>query len=238
MQITQAYFTDNNSPPPGPILDCMETVKRYISDLPHVVYEMDAARSFIHDHLGIDVVASFDKLNPYAYKADLFRYCALYVVGGWYFDCTVRLNTSVAIPDYCNSVAFRDAPIVTNSAWSVWNGALFARPNHPVYERAINMVVDNCKNNYYGSCNLCPTGPLLLGRAFAMQGDDIGNLFFNNMHLTPGYPIKNPALVLSDGVIFAYLKNTGLVGLGPYSASGTNVYSDFYKNRNVYKADF
>lgn len=235
MQVTQAYFTDNDNPPPQPILDCMATVERYINSLPHVIYDLSGARAFIIKHFGNEVLDAFDKLNPYAYKADLFRYCALFAIGGWYFDSTVRINTSVIIPDYCNSIAFRDVPIVTNSAWSVWNGALFSKPGNQVYELAINLIIENCNNNYYGSCNLCPTGPLLLGRAFATVGDDIGNLFFNVVNLTPGYKTKNPALVLSDGVIFAFLKQAGLAGLGSYGVSGGNIYSDFYNFGNVYK---
>lgn len=234
MQVTQVYFNDTNSPPPEPIVECMNTVKRYVYDMPHVLYDLESARAFLLEQMGSEVVAAFDKLQPYAYKADLFRYCALYSVGGWYFDCTVRLATSVIIPENCNSVAFRDAPIVTNSAWSVWNGAIFSRKNHRVFERAIDYVLDNCQKNYYGTCNLCPTGPLLLGRAYANFGDDPGNLFFNLVQLTPGYNLKNPALVLSDGVIFAFLKNTGHFGLTSYNATGTNSYSDLYNRRLVY----
>lgn len=235
MQVTQVFFNDNNMVPPEPVVDCMNTVKRYIHDMPHVIYDLESARAFLLENMGNEVAEAFDKLNPYAYKADLFRYCALYVFGGWYFDCTVRLNTSVVIPDYCNSVSFRDFPLVTNSAWSVWNGALFARPNHKAYELAINLVLSNCKVEYYGTCNLSPTGPVLLGRAFASINDDPGNLFFNYVHLTPGYGLKNPALVLSDGTIFAYLKNTGQVGLVGYNTSGTNNYSELYSRREVYK---
>lgn len=235
MQVTQVFFSDNNTAPPDEIVDCMNTVKRYVHIMPHVIYNLDSAREFLLEHMGYEIVTAFDKLNPYAYKADLFRYCALFVHGGWYFDCTVKLNTTVFIPDNCNSVSFRDFPLVTNSAWSVWNGALFSRPNHKAYELAINSVLANCKSEYYGTCNLSPTGPVLLGRAFASINDDLGNLFFNCVHLTPGYRLKNPALVLSDGTIFAYLKNTGAVGLAGYNTSGTNNYSELYDRREVYK---
>lgn len=234
MQVTQVYFNDDNSSPPGPINDCMNTVRTYIHDLPHVLYNLESARSFLVQHMGCDVLAAFDKLKPYAYKADLFRYCVLYTIGGWYFDSAVRVVKNVVIPEECNSVAFRDFPLVTNSAWSVLNGVMFSRPKNPVYETAINLVLDNCKNFYYGTCNLCPTGPVLLGRAFAIIGDQPGNLFFNHVHLTPGYALKNPALVLSDGVIFAYLKNSGPGSLASYGAVGTNSYPELYSAKNIY----
>lgn len=234
MQVTQVYFNDTNSPPPEPIVSCINSVRSGIYDLPHFLYDLDAARSLLQQHTGIEVVTAFDKLRPYAYKADLFRYFALYAFGGWYFDCTVKLQRSIIIPENCRSVAFRDFPRVTNSSWSVWNGALFSRPGHPVYETAIDLVLENCRNNYYGTCNLCPTGPVLLGRAFARHGVDPGNLFFNCVYLTPGYTVKNPALVLSDGEIFAHLKNSGRVGLEGYGAHGTNDYAELYSLNDIY----
>ncbi|WP_448366240.1 glycosyltransferase [Fluviibacter phosphoraccumulans] len=212
----------------------MNTIKRYIHDLPHVLYNLESARSFLVQHMSSDVLDAFDKLKPYAYKADLFRYCVLYTIGGWYFDATVRLNTGVIIPAEINCVSFRDFPLPTNSSWSLANGALFARPNNKVYELAINLVLNNCRDLNYGTCNLCPTGPVLLGRAFAIHGDDISNLFFNYVHLTPGYSIKNPALVLSDGLIFAYLKEGGAGGLSDYAVTGYNSYAEIYMRKNVY----
>ncbi len=68
-----------------------------------------------------------------------------------------------------------------------------------------------------------------------MIGDDANNMFFNYIHLTPGYALKNPALVLSDGLIFAYLKNTGSIGLAGYGTTGTNSYAELYSRRDVYK---
>lgn len=236
MQITQVFFTDNdNCPVPQSIQDCIASVRKHFPDLPHKLFNLEQARVFISENFDQDVVKAFDKLQPYAYKADLFRYCALYNVGGWYFDVTVRLNTGVIIPDAINCVSFRDFPATTNSSWSVYNGALFSRPKLSVYESAIKSVVDNCKNEYYGTCNLCPTGPVLLGKSFASFGDDPANLFFNTVHLTPGYSIKNPALVLSDGLIFAFLKQNGAGGLADYGAVGTNNYSFLYSSKSIYK---
>lgn len=234
MQITQVFFTDNDSPVPQSIINCIDSVKMQFPNMPHVIYNIESARSFIKDNLDATVLNAFDMLRPYAYKADLFRYCALYILGGWYFDSTVRLNTGVIIPENINCVSFRDYPATTNSCWSVFNGVLFARPGNKVYNFAINEVVNNCNTKYYGTCNLSPTGPVLLGRAFATFGDDPHNLFFNTIHLTPGYTVKNPALVLSDGVIFAYLKQRGASGLSDYGAIGTNNYVDFYNNKTVY----
>ena len=43
-------------------------------------------REFIKEHFNHDVLNAYDILVPGAYKADLFRYCYLYINGGCYFD--------------------------------------------------------------------------------------------------------------------------------------------------------
>ena len=43
-------------------------------------------RDFIAKHFSEEVVYTFDKLKPGAYKADLWRYCVMYITGGIYLD--------------------------------------------------------------------------------------------------------------------------------------------------------
>lgn len=234
MQVSQIFFTDENIDPPDQILNCIQTVKNAYGDMVYVLYKLDEARSFLRVHLGNEVLIAFDKLVPYAYKADLFRYCLMYVTGGWYFDVTIKIETRLDIPEYCDTVAFRDVGITTNSSWTILNGILFSRPGSAVYKMAINMILDNSRNLYYGSCSLCPTGPNLLGKAFAAFGDSSKNLFFNYNYLTPGYAQKNPALLFPDGTIFAFLKNTGNVGVKDFCAAGINNYAEIYALRNIY----
>ena len=41
---------------------------------------------FIKNNYPVDVLEAFNKLIPGAYKADLWRYCVLYKLGGIYLD--------------------------------------------------------------------------------------------------------------------------------------------------------
>ena len=45
-------------------------------------------REFLLANFDARVLAAYDKLVPGAYKADLFRYCAVYELGGLYLDFT------------------------------------------------------------------------------------------------------------------------------------------------------
>jgi mannosyltransferase OCH1-like enzyme len=235
VQISQAYFSSNKTPLPPYLGECVETAKQIFPMLRHVLYDMESAREFIAKQFGSEVVTAFDKLNPYAYKVDLFRYCVLHAVGGWYFDIAVRPLARVNVPQDIETIAFRDMMIFSQTNWACSTGILYARPNSAVYQKAIELAVGNCKSNYYGINPLCPTGPVVLGKAFALQGESSNRLFGDLMVLTPNHNKKNIAYVLHDGTIFAFGKPAGGGDLTQVGASGTNNYNDFYAARTVYK---
>ena len=64
-------------------------------------YNDDEAADFISTHFPPEVRQAYDDLLPGAFKADLFRYCALFVYGGVYADVDVMLTSKleVAIDD-------------------------------------------------------------------------------------------------------------------------------------------
>ena len=51
-------------------------------------YNDEDCREFIETYFENKVLKAYDSLIPTAYKADLFRYCILYVKGGIYGDLT------------------------------------------------------------------------------------------------------------------------------------------------------
>jgi mannosyltransferase OCH1-like enzyme len=44
-------------------------------------------RTFIKNNFNVDILVAYDMIIPGSFKADLFRYCYLYINGGCYFDC-------------------------------------------------------------------------------------------------------------------------------------------------------
>lgn len=48
----------------------------------NVYFSGRECRQFVLDHFGRRTCEAYDKLVPGAYRADLFRYCAVYVLGG------------------------------------------------------------------------------------------------------------------------------------------------------------
>lgn len=235
MQISQIYLSDGDNELPPYIKGCIEAAQDLFPHFQHVLYNLGLAREFLVKNFGNEVLNAFDGLNPYAYKADLLRYCLLHAEGGWYFDIAVRPLLPIEVPSDIETIAFKDMPIISQTTWSCANTVLYAQPKSPVYENAVKLVLENCKNNYYGINSLCPTGPVLLGKAFALQGESSRRVFGDFIQLTPLHNNKNPAFVLPDGLIFAFGKPMGGGDLSGVGTKGTNNYNDFYQSRTVYK---
>ena len=140
-------------------------------DWTHHYFTDEDQRAFISEYFDKDVLWAYDQLIPGAYKADLWRYCILYVKGGVYVDHKFILNKplNAIIPNDCQFATFKDRHQSHKTRWSfkhyLWQGLIIAAPKHPFLKKAIDLVVENTQKGYYGHDGLSITGPALLGRA-------------------------------------------------------------------------
>ena len=63
-----------------------DNIKKYAPDYELRFYDDDDCRSFLNEHYGESHVDKFNSLQLGAHKADFFRYCLLYQLGGVYMD--------------------------------------------------------------------------------------------------------------------------------------------------------
>lgn len=235
MNISQIFLTsEKQSPIPKQLLDRTETFTKGYPGAAHIIYREDTLRLFIKENFNKKVLWAYDALTPMAYKADLGRYCLLYELGGWYFDISCRLNIPVKLSPGVELLAFRDIQKHSGTACSCAIGCLYARPGAAGLQIAIEMIVDNVKNQYYGLTALCPTGPTLFGRALAQHGADNRYLFGDYLELTHGYQKVNRAFVLPNGTILAWGKECGGGDLKALGAKKTDNYNVHWANRAVY----
>jgi len=132
------------------------------------LYDFDQAKEFIEANFSQDVVQAYNNIVPKAYKADLFRYCALYVYGGVYADIKIVPTDSLDSiltenPDFL-SVKDRQEKYSEFDGY-IANGFICAKPQHQFLKQAIEMVASNSEQGYYGNDPLCPAGPGLLSKA-------------------------------------------------------------------------
>lgn len=134
-------------------------------------YSDKGSRDFIKNNFNNRVLDTYDKLIPGAYKADLFRYCILYKRGGIYSDLSqsflLPLENFIDVKND-NLVLVKDRNLtnligdeIGKSVEGIQISFMASRPNNKIYLNAINEIIKNCENNYYGGTAMSPTGPQL-----------------------------------------------------------------------------
>jgi hypothetical protein len=177
--------------------DAMATWADLNPDWNYHFFDHDDQRDFIQNHFSNDVLAAYDQLIPGAYRADLWRYCVLYTLGGIYADHKLMLHQSLntLLPENIGFLAFKDLgrdqePHRAHNAYA-WQGVLAAPPKHPFLKRAIDDIVHHIQNGYYGYDPLSITGPCLLGEAInATLGQANDRPIAVGHHEDPAYDIQ------------------------------------------------
>jgi hypothetical protein len=237
MQLTQIYISED-SQPMGELLEFnAKKARAALPKLNYRIYGDSDIKELISSHFDQEILNTYNRLRPFAYKSDLARYCILHEVGGWYLDIGLSASgAQINVPNSISLIAFRDQPYRhTASSFACANGAIYAKAKHSATAKAIELIVENTRNEYYGLTPLCPTGPTLWGRAIAITGIDNSCIFGDFLELTPSYSKKNKAMVLPDGTILAFHKQSGGGDLKALGAKGTNNYNDFWHNKQAYQ---
>jgi hypothetical protein len=190
--------------------------------------------NLLSDSFSREIKEAFNTLVPYAYKADLARYCILYQYGGFYLDLGVSNFKPFPVLDN-DLIAFSDG-FDGESSWNVSNGLIYANPKIGILENCIIQVVQNSKSDYYGKTPLWPTGPGLFGREIARSvGDfriELGNYdwhyYRRNRFVLPrvGCVAKGKRRVLSKNNL---LRNFSR------GIPGGNDYTSLWKDRQIYE---
>lgn len=234
MQVTQIFLTDDNSELSPFLLDATNMVANCFPDFSHKIYRNQDVEDFLEEHYDSSVVSAYHKVKPYSYKCDLARYCITNIIGGWYFDISIRCLTGIKVPSNCSLVAFRDINRYTRVSWACDGGVFYSPVQNPILDEAIFQIVDNIQREYYGLTPLCPTGPTAWGQAIASSSIDDTVIFGDSIELTPQHPNKNKALVLPDGTIFALKKPANGGDLSALGATGVNNYNELWYTRDLY----
>lgn len=110
-----------------------------------------------------EYINDYKSLVPGAYKADLLRLLLLYKFGGIYNDIGhVYLQPLNKILNGESLLLCKDK--VYN--YFLHNAIIGSIPNHPMIAKAIDVLINNVRNRYYGDDPLFPTGPGAFGKAF------------------------------------------------------------------------
>jgi mannosyltransferase OCH1-like enzyme len=155
---------------PDPILKSINKWKDLNKEYKYKFYDDDDCRNFIKEHFGNEVSICFDILIPGAFKADLFRYCVLYIKGGVYAD--IDTEPLISLSDILQNYNYDFVSVKEkNNIPGIYQAFIACKPKILFLKKVIEQIVTNVKNKYYPNLKkykdpwigvLSITGPVLL----------------------------------------------------------------------------
>lgn len=133
---------------------------------------------FIRKNFKHDVYDCYKRLIPGAYKADLWRYCILYVYGGIYLDIKYQPHNNFKFINLTEQEHF----CLDIDGKNIYNAIMVCKKGNPKCLLAIQLIVQNVKTRYYGVSSLDITGPGLLARCIETtdKSVDMQHVLINN----------------------------------------------------------
>ncbi len=236
--VHQIVFADPGSPTPSDYIDeAMRSVRKAFPRCHYTVWSLNDAVAFIAEHFPPDVLRAFHCLRPYAYKADLFKYCVLHVIGGWYVDAGIRMLKSPLSASFAHVPTPPEFVLFSSrGGWSApWDcslALLYAEPGHPVFTTAIAEVVANCRERRYGTNPICPT-MTPFGRALAIH-DVRENIKLGYMVDVKGSSFGRAYELQPFGLVATKKPNARGGDVASVGLAGSNNYAEMWKQREVF----
>jgi len=200
------------------------------------LYDDNMCREFIKNNFNEDTLFAFDNLIPGAYKADLWRYCVLYINGGIYIDIKFIIDSKSPIKfiDLINEeYLVRDIIIKPNSLECeefIYQAFIVSKPKNEILKKCIEKIVFNVRNRVYTWSTLGVTGPKLI-KDIVYENIDICN--YNLYCLRNNRPSKNLVCHLYSYITFN--NNKFLVKYKPCEYYNQIIkYHELWENRQVF----
>jgi mannosyltransferase OCH1-like enzyme len=185
-------------------------------------YDDNDCRKFIKNNFDKEVLDAFDLLYPGAYKADLFRYCCIYIKGGCYFDNKYILR--IPLRELINS-DYENIYCKDTKDELMFNSIIMSIKKCDELKNCIDQIVKNVKNRFYGLCPLSPTGPRLF------------NTYTNNKNILLKHEITGKYYFQSKVLIKDTMKlflNTHYKG---YYNQNIKNYNTLFLDKEIYYSD-
>jgi len=222
------YQTWRTKDLPEKMRENVERLKSQNPDFEYHLFDDEDCRKFIQDNFEEDVLKAYDKIIPGAYKADLWRYCILYINGGIYLDIKYSNVDDFNLIELTDKEYF--VPDLKDSGGGVYNAFMICEPGNKVLREAISRVVKNVKEEYYGETIFHPTGPILLKSCFSRN--DIDNM--NNNGLKICRYKENTSICLHDKPIMIVYDEYYKTDV---NKNGQPSYYKLWEERKIYKKD-
>jgi mannosyltransferase OCH1-like enzyme len=166
LNLFQTWQTKTNLPP-----RMQESIETLVLDNPEFKYYLfddDDCREYVKNNYDSHILEAYDTLKPGAYKADLWRYCILYKLGGIYLDIKYQCVRGFKLVSLVEEEHFVRDMYNTENLVGVYNAFMVCSPGNEIMMKCINKVVENVKMRYYGDNSLMVTGPRMMINLFTL----------------------------------------------------------------------
>jgi mannosyltransferase OCH1-like enzyme len=256
MKIHQILINDTNKLPkefPKFHNICVEQIKKLYPDEEYKIYSGEELEAIIKNNFNDDVYTAYKKLKPYACKSDLARLCLLYLYGGLYIDLNIYFINTIPDLEKLEFFAFRDFSERSKQSWAVQNGIMYSLPNSKVLKNSIDLIVNHCKEEYYGIYCVDVSATTVLGRGIVKSLPNFGIAttgsldIFTIKSLDEKTQNKIKKMGYGNDLMFGFIMDSDyeykLIAIRKPSEGGdiqsigfcgTNNYVEMWENGNVY----
>lgn len=230
LKIFQTWHTKNL---PKNMHDCVEKLKEQNPEFEHHLYDDHDCREFIKKHFSEKVLHAYNSLIPGAYKADLWRYCVLYIEGGIYLDikfyCTngFKLIHMTEKEHFVHDVPRGPLRFPDYRNEGIFNAFIAALPGNQKMKQCIDAIVHHTQIRFYGINCLSPTGPFLLRRFFTPEERSEMKIRFLGYKTFRPHGIHYKGIKILD--IYPQYRHE------KHRFAKTSYYGDLWNQRNIYR---
>jgi mannosyltransferase OCH1-like enzyme len=170
LYIFQTFYTKQLSPE---MQESTNKIKSTNPEFTYILADDTDCYEFIKNNFPEPVADAYLRLIPGAYKADLWRYCVLYIYGGIYLDIKYRPINGFKFINLVDKEHYvLDLPYLQNmNIYGLYNAFMICKPKNTILLKCIEEIVKNVQTKYYGTSPLEPTGPILLGKIYSSYND-------------------------------------------------------------------
>lgn len=159
------FFWDNPKSLPRQYEENIKICTAVHPDYNVELFSLESARKLIKD-FDPKLFNIFENVAPPACKSDIFRLVVLYINGGWYLDCDLKVIRRLEYLEYdnMNTVFIRD----DSKAPSITNMAIYFQKSSVLIRKMLDVVI-----SYY-------EGGIYNHDVWSFSGPGIYNLFYND----------------------------------------------------------
>lgn len=243
MYLNEAYLQKDCANQPEIVPRIYHSVSHYSDQTYHQLATSAQNPSFIRNHLSDEEAAQFILENcgeeayqayrcfaPPAYRADMFRFCALHSHGGIYLD--EDIFPFVPLEELYSPCS--TATVGHDFPWMDKKGKqmkiLASTPGAPIFQCALHNIIESVRARAYPETELELTGPQMLQKCYEQHSEDVSVTYHDTRNAE--WPFTG---MRRGQKILAYEIPMSSKHFWQEGGKDKEDYTDLFNNRKVYK---